>query len=180
VARGEEQGPAANVWALGCTVIEMATGRASWSDMDDVVAAVRLIGYTDAVPEAPERLSAEANDFLDKCLRRCAGERWTAVQLLDHPFLACRGDVESAELKGKWVSPKCTLDAAMWESDADEDGKVRDYTTEWMKALAASFSGLPDWESDDGWIDVLRCQSELPAGRAVLQLSSRFAGSRIG
>ncbi|XP_048552814.1 mitogen-activated protein kinase kinase kinase 17-like [Triticum urartu] len=167
VARGEEQGPAADVWALGCTVIEMATGRAPWSHMDDVFAAVRLIGYTDAVPEAPERLSSEAKDFLDKCLRRCAGERWTAEQLLEHPFLAfagCGADVESAELKGKWVSPKSTLDAAMWESDADEDENVPDDdTAERMRALAAFCSVLPDWESDDGWIDVLSCQSETPA-----------------
>ncbi|KAE8767665.1 serine/threonine-protein kinase 3-like [Hordeum vulgare] len=171
VARGEEQGPAADVWALGCTVIEMATGRAPWSHMDDVVAAVRLIGYTDAVPEAPERLSSEAKDFLDKCFRRCAGERWTAEQLLEHPFLAfagCGADVESAELKGKWVSPKSTLDAAMWESDADEDEKVPDDdTAKRMKALAASYSVLPDWESEDGWIDVLSCQSELPHSPAA-------------
>jgi serine/threonine protein kinase len=161
VARGEEQGPAADVWALGCTVIEMATGRAPWSGVGDVVAAVRLIGYTDAVPESPERFSAEAKDFLDKCLRRRAGERWTAAQLLEHPFLAfagCGGDVEA-----KWVSPKSTLDAAMWESDAEEDDSVPDYTADQrMKALAASYSVLPDWESDDGWIDVLSCQSELP------------------
>ncbi|KAM0921597.1 hypothetical protein ACQ4PT_006778 [Festuca glaucescens] len=170
VVRGEEQGPAADVWALGCTVIEMATGRAPWSGVDDVFAAVRLIGYTDAVPESPERLSAEAKDFLDKCLRRRATERWTAAQLLEHPFLAfagCGGDVEA-----KWVSPKSTLDAAMWESDgeddddsvpdfaAEEEDEVSDFTAERMKALAASYSVLPDWESDDGWIDVLSGQSE--------------------
>jgi serine/threonine protein kinase len=161
VARGEEQGPAADVWALGCTVIEMATGRAPWSGVDDVIAAVHLIGYTDAVPDSPERFSAEAKDFLDKCLRRRAGERWTAAQLLEHPFLAfagCGGDVEA-----RWVSPKSTLDAAMWESDAEEDDNVPDYTADQrMKALAASYSVLPDWESDDGWIDVLSGQSELP------------------
>jgi serine/threonine protein kinase len=167
VARGEEQGPAADVWALGCTVIEMATGRAPWSGVGDVVAAVRLIGYTDAVPESPERFSAEAKDFLDKCLRRRAGERWTAAQLLEHPFLAfagCGGDIEA-----RWVSPKSTLDAAMWESDADEDENVPEDCTadQRMKALAASYSVLPDWESDDGWIDVLSCQSELPEMEAA-------------
>ncbi|XP_047044094.1 mitogen-activated protein kinase kinase kinase 17-like [Lolium rigidum] len=169
VVRGEEQGPAADVWALGCTVIEMATGRAPWSGVDDVFAAVRLIGYTDAVPESPEQFSAEAKDFLDKCLRRRAVDRWTAAQLLEHPFLAfagCGGDVEA-----KWVSPKSTLDAAMWESDGEEDdnvpdftaeeeNEVPDFTAERMKALAASYSVLPDWESDDGWIDVLSGQSE--------------------
>ncbi|KAK1699089.1 hypothetical protein QYE76_015786 [Lolium multiflorum] len=170
VVRGEEQGPAADVWALGCTVIEMATGRAPWSGVDDVFAAVRLIGYTDAVPESPELLSAEAKDFLDKCLRRSAGERWTAAQLLEHPFLAFAGCV--SDVQAKWVSPKSTLDAAMWESDgeddddsvpdfaAEEEDEVSDFTAERMKALAASYSVLPDWESDDGWIDVLSGQSE--------------------
>ncbi|KAM0821899.1 hypothetical protein ACQ4PT_071872 [Festuca glaucescens] len=171
VVRGEEQGPAADVWALGCTVIEMATGHAPWSGVDNVFAAVHLIGYTDAVPEAPKRMSAEAKDFLDKCLRRRAAERWTAAQLLEHPFLAfagCGGDVEA-----KWVSPKSTLDAAMWESDgedddnvpdftAEEEDEVSDFTAERMKALAASYPVLPGWESDDGWIDVLSGQAELP------------------
>ncbi|KAM0885508.1 hypothetical protein ACQ4PT_030297 [Festuca glaucescens] len=175
VARGEEQGTAADVWALGCTVIEMATGRAPWSGVDNVFAAVHLIGYTDAVPESPEHLSANAKDFLNKCLRRQAGERWTAAQLLEHPFLAfadCSGDVEA-----KWVSPKSTLDSAMWESDAEEDSvsdftaeeedEVPDFTAERMKALAASYSVLPDWESDDDWMYVLSRQSGLPEAAAA-------------
>uniref|UniRef100_A0A0E0M576 Protein kinase domain-containing protein n=1 Tax=Oryza punctata TaxID=4537 RepID=A0A0E0M576_ORYPU len=49
VARGKEQGPVADVWALGCTVVEMATGRAPWSDMDNVLAVLYKIGYTDAM-----------------------------------------------------------------------------------------------------------------------------------
>jgi serine/threonine protein kinase len=44
VVRGEEQGPAADVWALGCTVVEKAIGRAPWSGMDgDVLAAMHRI-----------------------------------------------------------------------------------------------------------------------------------------
>ncbi|KAL6849002.1 hypothetical protein ACP4OV_021585 [Aristida adscensionis] len=163
VARGEEQGPAADVWALGCTVIEMATGRAPWSDMDDVVAAVRLIGFTDAVPEAPEWMSPEAKDFLDKCLRRRASERWTAAQLLEHPFLASAGcGVKAEEATAKWVSPKSTLDAALWESDADdeEDDELTESPAERIRALAGPCSALPDWESDDGWIDVCSDHSE--------------------
>ncbi|KAM0921598.1 hypothetical protein ACQ4PT_006779 [Festuca glaucescens] len=160
VARGEDQGPAADVWALGCTVIEIATGRAPWSGVADVIAALHLIGYTDAVPEVPKHLSAEAKDFLDKCLRRRAGDRWTAAELLEHPFLALAGC--GCDVEAKWVSPKSTLDAAMWEVDSEDEEVPEDCTTERMKALAGSYSVLPDWESDDRWMNVLSCQSGLP------------------
>ncbi|CAL4909383.1 unnamed protein product [Urochloa decumbens] len=164
VARGEEQGPAADVWALGCTVIEMATGRAPWSGtgVDDVVALVRLVGYTDAVPEPPAWMSAEAKDFLGKCLRRDAGERWTAAQLLEHPFLASADGKAEEDAKPKWVSPKSTLDAAFWESDADdEDDEVPETATDRIRALAGPCSALPDWESDGDWIEVCGGCSEV-------------------
>jgi hypothetical protein len=35
-----------------------------------------------------ERLSVKVMDYLDKCLRPCAGDRWTGLQLLEHPTLA--------------------------------------------------------------------------------------------
>uniref|UniRef100_A0A8I6WIF6 Protein kinase domain-containing protein n=1 Tax=Hordeum vulgare subsp. vulgare TaxID=112509 RepID=A0A8I6WIF6_HORVV len=115
VARGEDQGPAADVWALGCTVVEMATGHAPWSGMDgDALAALHRIGYTQAVPEVPESLSADAKDFLARCLVRQASDRCTAAQLLEHPFLASAGVGVYAKpqaAESKWVSPKSTLDA---------------------------------------------------------------------
>uniref|UniRef100_A0A0D9V4L3 Protein kinase domain-containing protein n=1 Tax=Leersia perrieri TaxID=77586 RepID=A0A0D9V4L3_9ORYZ len=163
VARGEEQGPAADVWALGCTVIEMATGSAPWSDMADILSAVHRIGYTDAVPDVPGWLSTDAKDFLARCFARNPRERWTASQLLDHPFLASAGcGVKTQEAPPQWVSPKSTLDAALWESDTDdEEDDVPESPTERIKALACPCSALPDWDSDEGWIEVLNepCQA---------------------
>ncbi|XP_051221071.1 mitogen-activated protein kinase kinase kinase 18-like [Lolium perenne] len=161
VARGEEQGPAADVWALGCTVVEMATGRAPWSGADgDALAAMHRIGYTDAVPEVPQWLSAEAKDFLGRCLIRQPSDRCTAAQLLDHPFLASAVfDTKVEDVKGKWVSPKSTLDAALWESDSDSedaaDDELSHSTAERIKALACPAWAFPDWDADEGWIDVL-------------------------
>uniref|UniRef100_A0ACD5T7U5 Uncharacterized protein n=1 Tax=Avena sativa TaxID=4498 RepID=A0ACD5T7U5_AVESA len=174
VARGEEQGPAADVWALGCTVVEMATGRAPWSGLDgDALAALHRIGYTDVVPEVPEWLSAEAKDFLVGCFTRRPSDRCTAAQLLEHPFLASA--LEDAKLESvevKWVSPKSTLDAAFWESDSDsevtyDDELSRSSTVERIMSLACTASALPDWDSDEGWIDVLSSSAEASDAVAV-------------
>ncbi|XP_066306866.1 mitogen-activated protein kinase kinase kinase 18-like [Miscanthus floridulus] len=179
VARGEEQGPAADVWALGCTVVEMATGRAPWSGVvDSVPAAVHRIGYTDAVPEVPAWMSAEARDFLARCcFARNPRDRCTAAQLLEHPFLASAGAgvkaEEGAAAAAEWrVSPKSTLDAALWESDADDDsddeGDVSESPAQRIKALACPCSALPDWDSEEGdWIEVLGEQCEAKATNLV-------------
>ncbi|KAM0906779.1 hypothetical protein ACQ4PT_016580 [Festuca glaucescens] len=165
VARGEEQGPAADVWALGCTVIEMATGRAPWGDIDDVFAAVHRIGYTDAVPELPGWLSPDANDFLGKCLARNPSHRSTAAQLLEHPFLVSASLEDEAETPAKqdWVmSPKSTLNAEFWESDEEDETEEDSLkgATERKGSLASPSSAFPDWDSDDGWIDVHSQHSE--------------------
>ncbi|CAN6336929.1 unnamed protein product [Urochloa humidicola] len=186
VARGEEQGPAADVWALGCTVIEMATGRAPWSGVvGDVLAAVRLIGYTDAAPEVPRWMSAEARDFVGRCLARRAGDRPTAAELLEHPFLASAGGgcEAAAAAAGKWVSPKSTLDAAFWESDSDDEDHdmFSDSTAERIGALACPASALPDWDSDKGWIDVLSTETESSESAAAPAVEeATCADGRVG
>ncbi|CAA0381526.1 unnamed protein product [Arabidopsis thaliana] len=38
-------------------------------------------------PKAPEECSDDLKSFMDCCLRKKASERWTASQLLNHPFL---------------------------------------------------------------------------------------------
>ncbi|OAY82410.1 Mitogen-activated protein kinase kinase kinase A [Ananas comosus] len=162
VARGEEQGTPADIWALGCTVLEMAAGRAPWPEFSDPVAALHHIGFSAQVPEIPLWLPEEGEDFVRKCLRRDPGERWTAEQLLRHPFLEpaairCRQD------QGFWVSPKSTLDQGFWESESEEDDEPADdkFAAEEdpsrrirMLSKEAEELSAPDWKWGDDWITV--------------------------
>ncbi|MQM04038.1 hypothetical protein Taro_036829 [Colocasia esculenta] len=120
VARGEEQGPAADIWALGCTVIEMATGYPPWHDVQDPVAAIHRIAFSEDVPEFPCNLSDDARDFLGRCLSRDPRKRWSAEELLSHSFLKRSGEFP------KECSPKSTLDLAFWDSWSEEELEDQD------------------------------------------------------
>ncbi|KAH9765182.1 mitogen-activated protein kinase kinase kinase 3 [Citrus sinensis] len=77
----------ADIWSVGCTVIEMATGKPPWSQQFQEVAALFHIGTTKSHPPIPEHLSMEAKDFLLKCLQKEPYLRSTASELLQHPFV---------------------------------------------------------------------------------------------
>lgn len=87
VARGEKQGFAADVWAVGCAVIQMVTGRTPWVNVSDPVAAIYKIGFGDDLPEVPRFMSEQGKDFLRRCLIRDPEERWSVSELLKHPFV---------------------------------------------------------------------------------------------
>ncbi|XVF24381.1 hypothetical protein REPUB_Repub13aG0123300 [Reevesia pubescens] len=77
----------ADIWSVGCTVIEMATGKPPWSQQYQGVAALFYIGNSKTCPPIPEHLSFEAKDFLLKCLQREPTLRPSASDLLQHPFV---------------------------------------------------------------------------------------------
>ncbi|KAE9453163.1 hypothetical protein C3L33_14935, partial [Rhododendron williamsianum] len=78
----------ADIWSVGCTVIEMATGKPPWSQQyQEEVAALFHIGTTKSHPPIPEHLSVEAKDFLLKCLQKEPNLRLSALDLLQHPFV---------------------------------------------------------------------------------------------
>nr|XP_027114605.1 mitogen-activated protein kinase kinase kinase ANP1-like isoform X2 [Coffea arabica] len=78
----------ADIWSVGCTVIEMATGKTPWSQQyKEVAAFLFYIGTTKEHPPIPEFLSAEAKDFLLKCLEKEPELRPSASELLQHPFV---------------------------------------------------------------------------------------------
>ncbi|RWW58784.1 hypothetical protein BHE74_00034321 [Ensete ventricosum] len=168
VARGEEQGAPADIWALGCTVVEMASGLPPWPDVDVPAAALHRIGFTSDVPKCPGWLSEEAKDFLDKCWRRDARERWTADQLLQHPFLAKQSPpnrfTESSSSQVK-VSPRSTLEQSLWDSVADEEEEVEmerqfDSPEERIRQLISGGFPAANWTCDDNWITVRITEEE--------------------
>ncbi|KAM0911535.1 hypothetical protein ACQ4PT_013444 [Festuca glaucescens] len=160
-ARGEAQGPAADVWALGCTVIEMATGAAPWQRFGSPVAMLHHVAFSGEAPELPAWLSDQGNDFLGRCLLQDAGERWRAEQLLEHEFVATAATVSSPLMsvagittqKEMFVSPKSVLDQALWEED-DDDTTADTATAGPIDRVRALAAGAPDWTWDASWTTV--------------------------
>ncbi|CAI0466246.1 unnamed protein product [Linum tenue] len=77
----------ADIWSVGCTVIEMATGKPPWSQQYQEVAALFHIGTTKSHPPIPEHLSAQAKDFLLKCLQKYVLLSFSSLLYMQHPFV---------------------------------------------------------------------------------------------
>ncbi|KAK4490094.1 hypothetical protein RD792_000750 [Penstemon davidsonii] len=86
VVRSRGYGLAADIWSLGCTVLEMLTRRFPYSNLDCMEAALYRIGKGER-PDIPNSLSNDARDFILKCLQVDPSLRPTAAQLLDHPLV---------------------------------------------------------------------------------------------
>jgi serine/threonine protein kinase len=82
-------GRQADIWSVGCTVIEMATGLPPWSaEYTDQVSALFTIATSNEMPSLPGDFSEEGKDFLAQCFRRNPKERPNATKLLQHPWLS--------------------------------------------------------------------------------------------
>ncbi|WVZ56344.1 hypothetical protein U9M48_006892 [Paspalum notatum var. saurae] len=78
-------GPAADIWSLGCTVLEMLTRQIPYPDLEWTQALYR-IGKGEA-PAIPNALSKDARDFICQCVKPNPEDRPSASKLLDHPFV---------------------------------------------------------------------------------------------
>ncbi|KAG2612385.1 hypothetical protein PVAP13_4KG206925 [Panicum virgatum] len=80
-------GPAADIWSLGCTVLEMLTRQIPYPDIEWTQALYR-IGKGEA-PAIPYSLSKDAHDFISQCVKPNPEDRPSASELLEHPFINC-------------------------------------------------------------------------------------------
>ncbi|XP_077204275.1 mitogen-activated protein kinase kinase kinase 4 isoform X2 [Paroedura picta] len=92
-AKGEGHGRAADIWSLGCVVVEMVTGKRPWHEYEHNFQIMYRVGMGHK-PPIPERISPEGKDFLSHCLESDPKMRWTASQLLDHSFVKVCTDEE--------------------------------------------------------------------------------------
>ncbi|KAK9071008.1 hypothetical protein SSX86_009576 [Deinandra increscens subsp. villosa] len=75
----------ADIWSLGCTVLEMLTRKIPYSHLEGMQALYKI--GSGEPPPIPQTLSLEAQDFIRKCLQVNQNDRPTAAQLLKHPFV---------------------------------------------------------------------------------------------
>ncbi|XP_032712065.1 mitogen-activated protein kinase kinase kinase 19 [Lontra canadensis] len=80
-------GRKSDIWSIGCTVFEMATGKPPLASMDRMAAMFYIGAHRGLMPPLPEHFSENAADFVRVCLTRDQHERPSAAQLLKHSFL---------------------------------------------------------------------------------------------
>jgi mitogen-activated protein kinase kinase kinase 4 len=78
-------GRAADIWSVGCVVVEMVTGKRPWHELENNYQIMFKVGMGET-PDIPETLSDEGQDFLTGCFQIDPRQRSTASDLLGHPF----------------------------------------------------------------------------------------------
>lgn len=90
VIRNEAYGIKADIWSVGCTVVEMLNGgEPPWkSQFDNAYSAMFYVGSTNDIPVIPEDTSELCRVFLYRCFERDPSKRASAEELLHHEWLA--------------------------------------------------------------------------------------------
>lgn len=82
----EGHGRAADIWSVGCCVVEMASGKRPWSQYDSNYQIMFKVGMGES-PDPPDNLIDEGLDFLELCFKFDPKDRATAHELLAHNFV---------------------------------------------------------------------------------------------
>lgn len=105
VIKQQDYGRYADIWSLGCTVYEMLVGSPPWSDITNMVKypylkspnplsqyeVMNIVVKGTKLPPIPKKLSQQATDFLNCCLKREPDQRSNVFELINHPFIKEKG-----------------------------------------------------------------------------------------
>ncbi|KAE8715718.1 Serine/threonine-protein kinase PBS1 [Hibiscus syriacus] len=158
---------AVDIWALGCAIVEMFTGKPGWNFKPgtDLAALLIKIGVSDELPGIPRELSEEGKDFLGKCFVKDPKKRWTAEMLLDHPFMAGDDDIvslnrceeeESTSPRCSFeefsASPRCPFEFPDWVSTQSSSVPSFSISSPWDRIRELACDKAGNWTISESWI----------------------------
>ena len=82
----KKYGKKADIWSLGCTLIEM-TGNQPWGNIENIFQVMNKIGKSNLTPEIPDYLSDNFKNFLKLCFKRDPKQRANLKTLIKHSFI---------------------------------------------------------------------------------------------
>eukprot|EP00658_Telonema_sp_P-2_P060142 TRINITY_DN49145_c0_g1_i2.p1 TRINITY_DN49145_c0_g1~~TRINITY_DN49145_c0_g1_i2.p1 ORF type:complete len:429 (+),score=90.82 TRINITY_DN49145_c0_g1_i2:99-1385(+) len=86
--QGSGYGMKSDIWSVGCTIVEMITGKPPWPECNSMWAAVYKIANSKGLPsEIPTNLDPALMEFLELTFERDPTKRVSASELLCHRFL---------------------------------------------------------------------------------------------
>ncbi|KAG0579924.1 hypothetical protein KC19_4G135200 [Ceratodon purpureus] len=81
VIKGDGYGRRADIWSVGCTVVEMLTAVHPWPGMDNTWTAIFHIAKASSGPPIPEGISEVIEDFLSRCFQLDPKKRPTSTEV---------------------------------------------------------------------------------------------------
>ncbi|KAJ8247121.1 hypothetical protein GJAV_G00258990 [Gymnothorax javanicus] len=93
-------GRKSDIWSIGCTVFEMATGRPPLAHMDKMAALFYIGARRGLMPTLPDAFSENARNFVQACLTSDQRDRPSAQELLQHPFFPQKCKTSSSSKNG--------------------------------------------------------------------------------
>ena len=82
----KKYGKKADIWSLGCTLIEM-TGNQPWGNIENIFQVMNKIGKSNLTPDIPDCLSNNFKNFLKLCFKRDPKQRANLKLLMKHNFI---------------------------------------------------------------------------------------------
>lgn len=157
VGDGVQEQPS-DIWALGCIVLEMLTGKPPWSAKEELNAENILKRIKNELPQIPSKLSKEAKDFLKGCFVKKAMYRLTAEMLLNHAFIEGLVDGDDGVEDTVEVEDINGIESILVVSETDDDEVSCGYVSdEWNFASTdcsiSSDCSISYWSEGDGKIE---------------------------
>ncbi|XP_059166504.1 uncharacterized protein LOC131948825 [Physella acuta] len=78
----------ADIWSVGCTVVEMLTGKPPFHNLGHPQRILKMLGKIKPEYQLNPEASQELQDFLDAIFIYNPSDRPSAYELIDHPFVA--------------------------------------------------------------------------------------------
>lgn len=88
----EGHGRAADIWSVGCVVVEMASGTRPWAQYDSNYQIMFKVGMGES-PEPPDDMIEEGLEFLELCFKHDPKQRASATELFSHNFVKVGDDL---------------------------------------------------------------------------------------
>ncbi|XP_056207013.1 STE20-like serine/threonine-protein kinase isoform X1 [Falco biarmicus] len=116
----------ADIWSLGITLIEMAQIEPPHHELNPMRVLLKIAKSDPPTLAQPSKWSSDFKDFLKKCLEKNVDARWSAYQLLQHPFVTVTSNKPIREL---------IAEAKAEVTEEVEDGKDEDEEEETENSL---------------------------------------------
>ncbi|XP_071302452.1 STE20-like serine/threonine-protein kinase isoform X1 [Agelaius tricolor] len=116
----------ADIWSLGITLIEMAQIEPPHHELNPMRVLLKIAKSDPPTLAQPSKWSSDFKDFLKKCLEKNVDARWSASQLLQHPFVTVTSNKPIREL---------IAEAKAEVTEEVEDGKDEDEEEETENSL---------------------------------------------